>query len=260
MSGPRDRYDVAGLEEAQREPGSRGRVLKNRLGIRLKREMDRAEGREQVRALEELATIYDKDHRFSAVDVRRMHQIWLGPIYPWAGQYRQVNVQKGDFPFAAAGQIPNLMADFERGPLRTYTPCRPVPIEKLPMAFAVVHLELVLIHPCPGGQWASCTTPGGSHGATGRPATAILRQAVGAETTAVLRCRAGGDGSKLRADGGDVQRRGPQDVTDSRTAVNRGEFERPFSSSVWGRRTPSMPIDVHTVMQNISYRLAGSRR
>ena len=147
MSGPRDRYEVAGLEKAQWEPGSRGRVLKNRLGIRRKREMDRIEGREQVRALEELATIYDKNRRFAAADVCRIHQIWLGPIYSWAGQYRQVNLQKGDFPFAATAQIPKLMADFERGPLRTYTPCRPAPIETLAMALAVVHVELVLIHP-----------------------------------------------------------------------------------------------------------------
>jgi cell filamentation protein len=50
----RDRYDVSGLEEAQHEPGSRGRVLKNLLGINSKREMDRIEGREQVRALNAL--------------------------------------------------------------------------------------------------------------------------------------------------------------------------------------------------------------
>ena len=144
---PRDRYDIAGLEEAQWEPGSRGRVLKNRLGIRSKREMDRVEGREQVRALEELTTFYDQDHRFSAADICRMHQIWLGPIYTWAGQYRQVNLQKGDFPFAAARQIPKLMADFERDLLRTHTPCRPGPVETLAGALAVVHVELVLIHP-----------------------------------------------------------------------------------------------------------------
>ncbi len=144
---PRDRYDVTGLAEAQFEPGSRRRVLKNLLGITLKREMDRIEGREQVRALEELTAIYDKDHRFTAADVCRMHQIWLGPIYPWAGQYRQVNLQKGDFAFAAAAQIPKLMAAFERGPLRMYTPCRPAPTETLAKAMAVVHVELVLIHP-----------------------------------------------------------------------------------------------------------------
>jgi len=143
----RDRYDVAGLEEAQWETGSRGRVLKNRIGIRRKREMDRIEGREQVRALEELTAIYDRDHPFTAADVCRIHRIWLGPINSWAGQYRQVNLQKGDFPFAAAAQIPKLMADIERGPLRTYTPCRPAPIEKLAIGLAVVHVELILIHP-----------------------------------------------------------------------------------------------------------------
>jgi cell filamentation protein len=39
-----NRYDVSGLVEAQFEPGSRRRVLKNLLGIRRKREMDRLEG------------------------------------------------------------------------------------------------------------------------------------------------------------------------------------------------------------------------
>lgn len=43
-----DRYDASELREDQREPGSRGRVLKNLLGIKSKREMDRVEGREQV--------------------------------------------------------------------------------------------------------------------------------------------------------------------------------------------------------------------
>lgn len=144
---PRDRYATAGLDEAQWEPGSRGRVLKNRLGIRSKREMDRVEGQEQLRALEELTALYDQDHRFSAADICRMHQVWLGPIYLWAGQYRQVNLQKGDFLFAAARQIPRLMADLERGPLRTHTPCRPGPPEAVAAALAIVHVELVLIHP-----------------------------------------------------------------------------------------------------------------
>ena len=143
----RDRYDAAGLEEAQSEPGSRGRVLKNRLGIKSKREMDRIEGGEQIRALEELIAIYGKDHRFTAADVCRMHRIWLGSIYSWAGRYRQVDLSKHEFRFANAAQIPKLMAAFEEGPLRTYTPCRPAPAEKLAMALAVVHVELVLIHP-----------------------------------------------------------------------------------------------------------------
>ena len=30
-----------------------------------------------------------------------MHRLWLGEIYVWAGEYRQVNMGKGDFMFAA---------------------------------------------------------------------------------------------------------------------------------------------------------------
>jgi cell filamentation protein len=143
----RDRYDASGFEENQYEPGSRGRVLKNLLGITSKREIDRMEGREQVRALEELAGLYDRDHRFTAADVCRIHKVWLGRIYSWAGKYRQVNVTKDDFPFAAAAQIPKLMAAFEEGPLRQFTPCLPAATDALAMALAVVHVELVLIHP-----------------------------------------------------------------------------------------------------------------
>ena len=143
----KDRYDTSDLEENQFEPGSRGRVLKNLLGITSKREMDRIEGREQVRTLEELVTLYDKDHRFTAADVCRIHRIWLGRIYSWAGDYRRVNVKKDEFPFTSAAQIPKLMALFEEGPLRRWTPCRMGPTEELAKALAEVHVELVLIHP-----------------------------------------------------------------------------------------------------------------
>ena len=67
--------------------------------------MDQLEGRGQVRTLEDVAAFYDKDHRFAAADVCRIHQVWLGQIYSWAGRYRQVNVKKDEFPFAAATLI-----------------------------------------------------------------------------------------------------------------------------------------------------------
>jgi cell filamentation protein len=38
-----DRYNTSHLIEDQYEPGSRGRVLRNLLGIKLKGEMDQAE-------------------------------------------------------------------------------------------------------------------------------------------------------------------------------------------------------------------------
>ena len=140
-----DRYDTADFDENQFEPGSRHRVLKNLLHITSKHEMDRVEGREQVRALETLASLYDREHRFTAIDLCRIHRLWLGDIYPWAGKYRQVNVKKDSFSFAAAAQIPKLMTEFEEGPLKRYTPCRSR--ENLAAGLAEVHVELVLIHP-----------------------------------------------------------------------------------------------------------------
>jgi cell filamentation protein len=141
------KYDASGLPEAQIEPGSRGRVLKNLRGITNKREMDEAEAQEQLRALRELMTIYGAHHRFAASDVSDIHKKWLGDIYEWAGNYRQVNVSKDGFLFAAANQVPHLMAEFEKRALRKYTPCLFESHEEIAMALAVVHVELVLIHP-----------------------------------------------------------------------------------------------------------------
>jgi cell filamentation protein len=149
---PFGRYDTSALEEAQFEPGSRGRVLKNLLGIKSKREMDRVEAREQLRALDELVEMYGPSYRFTSADICKIHRIWLGPIYPWAGRYRQVNLSKGQFPFAAADHIPKLMEDFEKGPLHEYSPCNLRKVEKVVRAIAVVHTELILIHPFRDGN------------------------------------------------------------------------------------------------------------
>lgn len=142
-----DRYDISGLIEAQFEPGSRGHVLKNLPGIKSKPEMDRVEALEYLRAIGELSGLYDEKHRFKASDIRRMHKVWLGRIYEWAGKYRQVNTSKEGFPFATARHIPRLMEELEKGPLKEYTPCRFSSSEERSHAIAVVHTELVLIHP-----------------------------------------------------------------------------------------------------------------
>jgi cell filamentation protein len=71
----------------------------------------------------------------------------LGGIYAWAGRYRQVNLKKGTFSFAAAAQIPKLMVELGEGPLKRHTPCHSTSTETLAAALAEVHVELVLIHP-----------------------------------------------------------------------------------------------------------------
>ena len=142
-----DRYDVSDFIEVQYQPRSRGRVLRNLPGITSKRIMDEIEAREQKRALQDIFSLYNSHYRFKAADICRIHKMWLGEIYQWAGQYRRVNLTKGTFPFAAAEQVPHLMAELERKSLRQFTPCLFKKKSAVVHALAVVHTELVLIHP-----------------------------------------------------------------------------------------------------------------
>ncbi len=142
-----DRYDVSGLPEAQFEPGSNEQVLRNRLGIKSPKDMDDAETRALEKAMVELVGSYGERHRFTTNDIRDIHRRWLGEIYEWAGEYRQVNVSKGEFPFAAAARVPDLMAEFERNVLARHTPCNFKQRTAVTRALAETHVELVLIHP-----------------------------------------------------------------------------------------------------------------
>ncbi len=54
---------------------------------------------------------------------------------------------KDGFPFGYPEQIPKLMTEFEKGPLCQFTPCRFKTLKEVIKALAVVHTELVLIHP-----------------------------------------------------------------------------------------------------------------
>ena len=144
---PSSRYDTSSLPEAQFEPGSRGRVLRNKLGIKSKKAMDEAESVALKAATDKLIGMYNAGHRFTAEDIRTMHKIWLGNIYEWAGEYRQVNVSKVDFHFAASKQVPLLMNAFEKDFLYKHTPCNFKSMERVTQALAEVHVELVLIHP-----------------------------------------------------------------------------------------------------------------
>lgn len=146
------RYDIDHLAEAQFEPGSRGRVLKNILGIRGKRAMDEIEAAKLAEATDWAIRHVTVEQRFTAADICLWHRQWLGEIYPWAGEYRQVNISKGSFMFAMAAQVPRLMQEFERKELKQFTPCVFDDQKDVLGALAVTHCELVLIHPFRDGN------------------------------------------------------------------------------------------------------------
>lgn len=85
--------------------------------------------------------------RITADMICRMHRDWLENIYEWAGSYRTVDMSKGGFSFPPAWLIPQNMAHFEQDVLTKHTPCRGKTVEDISWSLAVVHADLLLIHP-----------------------------------------------------------------------------------------------------------------
>lgn len=116
-----DRYDTSGISEGQFQPGSNGQVLLNRLGVTELSEMNDIE----LDLLEQLtgAVINDvsEEQTITSEDLCEWHRCWLGNIYEWGGQYRSVNMGKGNFQFAAAHLVPRLMQEFNSKYLLVYT-------------------------------------------------------------------------------------------------------------------------------------------
>lgn len=141
------RYTTSGLAEDQYMPGSDGMVLKNLRGICSKEEIDRLETELLFDTTDQLLDEFDQHHRFTAGDIQELHRRWLGTVYEWAGKYRQVMISKGNFLFAAPAHIPALMAEFEQDILARATPCIFPSRDEVIAALAIVHTELILIHP-----------------------------------------------------------------------------------------------------------------
>jgi len=138
--------------ESEFQPGSRGRVLRNLLGITRVRDMEEAETQALWVAQATALKQYGRHHRFTSADIRRLHRMWLGSIYPWAGNYRTLNIGKGGFQFAHAPLIPRLMAVFSKDVLRRHTPCGAIADVIAARSLAEVHAELILIHPFRDGN------------------------------------------------------------------------------------------------------------
>ncbi len=141
------RYQPPEGTEAEAEPGSHGRVLRNRRGIKRKSEIDRMEYDALLRAQAAALNRVTPQTAFTAELLCRMHYEWLGSIYEWAGQYRTVDVSKGGFTWPPAVFVPQNMENFEQGLLRKNTPCLSVALPEAARRIAEVHAELLLIHP-----------------------------------------------------------------------------------------------------------------
>lgn len=133
--------------EGEFEPGSDDKVLRNKLGITSLLEMDQTE----YDALEEaqdryLDRVTDKTV-FTAEVIREMHKDWLGDVYEWAGTYRTVEMSKGGFTWPPASRVEANMKRFEETLLLPKSPFRASDFHQAAKDLAILHAELLLIHP-----------------------------------------------------------------------------------------------------------------
>jgi cell filamentation protein len=142
-----DRYDASGLLEGQYEPGSSNTVLANKLGITDSAEMDQLELELLAELTQVLFDEVEEGQVLSVADLCEWHRRWLGNVYGWAGQYRSVNIGKGNFQFAIASLIPQLMVVFEKSFLFPKACHKGMTDDELIDSLAVVHAEFILVHP-----------------------------------------------------------------------------------------------------------------
>lgn len=148
------KYSTEGLIENQYEPG--GKVLKNKLGIRKKREMEEAEGIALGKTQRHFYKLFSEDPSPPITEslIREVHRHWLKRIYTWAGNYRHVNLSKEEITFPPAflqdgsPNIPRLMEEFEKDILTRYATLRKGDdLAKVAEGIAIVHGEFEMIHP-----------------------------------------------------------------------------------------------------------------
>ena len=140
------KYEAKG-PEAEFEAGSRGRVLRNLLGITRGRDMNEAESQAlelaQEAALDRYGPVIALPPMISAPC------IGFGSARSTPGQdsIAASTSPRAAFQFAHAPLIAGLMVELERGALRRHTPCRAASDADVARALAEVHAELILVHP-----------------------------------------------------------------------------------------------------------------
>jgi cell filamentation protein len=136
-----------GASEDEFEPGSRGQVLRNKLGIYSKRKMDDLEIIKYRDATLKLTDYYPKDYSFNENDIKVIHREIFKELYDWAGQYRRVDISKEYIRFAKWIYIDKLMKEYSETYLEKLTPPENTEKEKLSYDLAVLHNEFIIIHP-----------------------------------------------------------------------------------------------------------------
>lgn len=127
-------------------PDSQGEILPNLLSLKSSEEIGLSEFEGFLKAEIVLTEALTKQTKFSAAYILKIHRLALGHLYAFAGKYRDVNISKGGFPFAASRFLNQAMQAFDQEVLQVL-PNKYEDRESLIYDIAVVHGELLVIHP-----------------------------------------------------------------------------------------------------------------
>jgi len=127
-------------------PDSQNEALPNLLGLESTEEISKSEFEGFLKAEILLTESLTRQTEFTVDYILNLHKLALAHLYSFAGKFRDVNLSKGGFPFAAAKFLPESMATFEKEILLKL-PSTYSDKAELIQDIAKVHGELLFIHP-----------------------------------------------------------------------------------------------------------------
>ena len=127
-------------------PNDQEEILPNMLGLKTIDEIALAEFEGFLKAEIILTENITQRTKFNIAYILKIHKMALSHLYTFAGKYRDVNMSKGGFPFAASKFLPETMKSFDNEVLQRL-PNKYSDKEELIKDIAIVHGELLVIHP-----------------------------------------------------------------------------------------------------------------
>jgi len=140
------KYEMNSVEE-RFQAGSNNTVLANKLNIIHETEMEALESGLLLMLYEKLFISAPLPEMLTFEHIQKWHRQWLGNVYEWAGMFRNINLAKEGFQFAAADRIPLLLEDFDKQFLSHFSELKSLSRPKLIGYLAECHVEFILIHP-----------------------------------------------------------------------------------------------------------------
>ena len=141
-----NRYGTDSSDLDEFEPGSEGKVLRNRRGITDPDEADRLEAALLALAQARSYGRLEPSTPLTTGLIRDLHRWWLESLYDFAGELRTIDLSKGYVRFAPVAYLQASLDELD-AVLAVETPCAGMEKERLIRAIARVHVELVLVHP-----------------------------------------------------------------------------------------------------------------